>query len=60
MPWTTYAYQKYNCGWMPRSDAIRGIETVNKPLLVLVSKVMAVNCRMMMVARLLRTSGRVG
>ena len=51
---------------MCRSDAIRGTETVIKPVVMLVRKEMAVNCRMTMIAWLCRTSncivdlGRVG
>ena len=35
------------------------METVNKPLLALVRSVTAVNCKIIMVARLRRTSGRI-
>lgn len=41
---------------MFRSDAIRGTETVIKPVVMLVRTVMAVNCRMTMIAWLCRTS----
>lgn len=44
---------------MPRSAAIRGMETVIKPVLMLVRNVMAVNCRTTMMAWLFRTLGCV-
>ena len=44
---------------MARSAAIRGMETVINPVLMLVRKVMAVSCRMTTIAWLCRTSGWV-
>ena len=44
---------------MARSAAIRGMETVIKPVVMLVRNVMAVNCRITTIAWLCRTSDRV-